>query len=270
MRVLDPFQCVMTCTDEGLQLYHEHTVLQNVDCIIPRIGSASADMIVSLLSHLDALGVPSLNSHQGIVHSRDKFLSLQTLAAAGIPVPRTALTRQGELIDIALRAVGGAPVIIKLREGTQGVGVMKADSLDAARSTVQALWSLRQAVLIQEFIEESQGTDIRVFVVNGKVIASMMRRSAKDDFRSNLHCGGNASRANITKEMREIALAAADHFNLRVAGVDLLISKRGPLVTEVNPSPGLEGIEGITGMDIAKSIIRAAEKIALAPTWAKS
>lgn len=262
---------MLTCTPEGLQVHHDHTVLNNVDCIIPRIGSSSVDMVVSLLSQLDFMGVPSLNNAAGIVHSRDKYLSLQSLCAAGLPVPRTTLTRQGELLDLAIESVGGTPVIIKLREGTQGVGVMKADSLDSARSTVQAMWSLRESVLLQEFIAESDGADIRVFVVDGKIMASMMRKSASDDFRSNLHIGGHAQRASLTPEMREIALAAAKHFNLSVAGVDLLISDRGPLITEVNPSPGLEGIENISGLDIAKSIVRAAERRALtSSTWTPS
>ena len=248
-------------------MHHEHTVLSNVDCIIPRIGSSSVDMVVSLLEHLKHLGVPSLNDAQGVVQSRDKFLSLQSLCAAGLPVPRTALARSSERLDRAIEDVGGTPVIIKLREGTQGVGVMKADSPDAARSTVQALWSLRESVLVQEFIAESGGADIRVFIVDGKIMASMMRRSASDDFRSNLHIGGHAQRASLTPQMRQIALDAAQHFGLTVAGVDLLVSDRGPLITEVNPSPGLEGIESVSGLDIAKSIIRAAERRAMAPTW---
>lgn len=267
VRVIDPFQCILTCSDEGLQIYHEHTVLHNVDCVIPRIGAASADILMGLLIQLKALGIPSLNEHDGIALSRDKFRSLQSLAAANMPVPRTAMTRQDDLIEPCIRSVGGPPVIFKLREGTQGVGVMRADTLDSAKSIIQALWNLQQSVLIQEYIAESRGSDVRVFVVNGKIVGAMQRNSANGEFRSNLHMGGHGEPADLTKEMREIAIRAADHFGLRVAGVDLLMSRRGPLITEVNPSPGLEGIESVTGLDIAKTIIRAAEKLAVSPSW---
>ena len=268
VRVIDPFECVLTCSQEGPQLFHEHSVLHDADCVIPRIGAASAELTLALLVQLKALGVPSLNEPEGIALSRDKFRSLQSLASAGMPVPRTAITRQDSLIEPCVRAVGGPPVIFKLREGTQGVGVMRADTLDSARSVLQALWNLQQSVLVQEYIQESKGSDLRVFVVHGKIVGAMTRHSAPDDFRSNLHMGGHAERAELTRQMRDLAVAAADHFNLRVAGVDLLISQRGPLITEVNPSPGLEGIEAATGLDIAKTVIRAAERLAVAPTWA--
>lgn len=264
--VLDPFRVVLAAPGKrGIQALYEGASMHDIDCVIPRIGSTTADSIINLLSHLNALGVHSLNGADSIRHSRDKFQSIQHLAVHDIPVPRTALTRNLEDLDNAMAAVGGPPYIIKLREGTQGIGVMKADSKHAARSVIHAMWSLDQSVLLQEFIEESSGEDIRVFIVDGKVIGTMKRSSQGRDFRSNLHLGGSASRVPLTSEMREIALASAALFDLRVAGVDLLISERGPLVTEVNPSPGLEGIEGITGLDVSKSIIRAAENL----VWAK-
>ncbi len=261
VRVIDPCRCSIHLDPSALEVTFEGRSLRHIDCVIPRVGSASSDMVINLLNQLERLGVVCLNSGDGVQRSRDKFRSLQELALAGLPVPRTAMTHQIDQLDHCVESVGGPPVIIKLREGTQGVGVIKADSSTSVSSIVQALWALEQPVLVQEFIEESDGEDIRAFVVDGKVLGAM-KRSAKDgDFRSNLHLGGVAERATLTREMRDIAIEAAATFGLKVAGVDLLMSHRGPVITEVNPSPGLEGIEGITGFDIAKSVIRAAEAL---------
>ncbi len=261
VRVIDPVRCSVHVDNDHLDVTCDGLPLKHFDCIIPRVGSSSADMVVNLLNHLSTLGVTCTSSGDGVLRSRDKFRSLQDLALAGLPVPRTTMTRQLDQLGRAIENVGGPPIIIKLREGTQGVGVIKADTVTSAASIVQALWSLEQAVLVQEFIEESNGTDIRAFVVDGKVIGAMQRSAQEGDFRSNLHLGGVADRATLTREMRDVAIEAAALFDLKVAGVDLLMSHRGPVITEVNPSPGLEGIEGITGFDIAKSIIRAAEAL---------
>ena len=169
---------------------------------------------------------------------------------------------QPDLLESAVSMLKGPPIIIKLREGTQGVGVIKADSINSALSTIQAMWSLDQTVLLQEFIAESKGCDIRAFVVDDKVVGAMRRSAKSGDFRSNLHLGGVAERIKLNDEMRDIALDSAALFNLRVAGVDMLETANGPVVTEVNPSPGLEGIEKITRHDVAKAIIRAAENLA--------
>lgn len=261
VRVIDPCRCTLRVDNDHLDVTHNGLSLRYFDCVIPRVGSTSSDMVIGILKHLAELGAVCMNSGSGVGRSRDKFRSLQELALAGLPVPRTCLTSQIEQLGQAIETVGGPPIIIKLREGTQGVGVIKADSATSATSTVQALWSLDQAVLVQEFIAESDASDVRAFVVDGKVIGAMRRTARAGDFRSNLHLGGVAERATMTREMRDIAVAAAETFGLRVAGIDLLMSHRGPLITEVNPSPGLEGIEGITGHDIAKTIIRAAEAL---------
>ena len=263
VRIIDPFRCVLTIGPNGRSVLCEGDSLDSVDCFIPRVGSSTADPIAALLRHLDDAGPVSLNGPDAIQRSRDKFSSLQELAAAGLPVPYTAITRHEDELPAAIAAVGGAPVILKLREGTQGVGVMKADSVVSAKSIIHALWSLEQSVLVQEFIAESSGTDVRAFIVDGKVVGAMSRRALDGDFRSNLHLGGRAARVTLSREMRDVSVASAEVFGLRVAGVDLLLSSRGPLVTEVNPSPGLEGIEGITGLDVAKSIIRTAEGLVL-------
>lgn len=261
VQVVDPCRCTILVDHAGVDLSYEGRSLRDTDCVIPRVGSASADMVISLLKHFAALGATVLNDGEGVALSRDKFRSLQALACAGLPVPRTIMTQQQSDLTRSFEQLDGPPVIIKLREGTQGVGVIKADSFSSASSTIQAMWALDQAVLLQEFIEESKGTDIRAFVAGGKVVGAMQRRSRAGDFRSNLHLGGVAERATLTRDMRDIALEAAALFKLDVAGVDLLMSHRGPLITEVNPSPGLEGIEGITGFDIAKSIVRTAEAL---------
>lgn len=264
IRVIDPCRCALRVDNEHLDVTYEGLSLRHFDCIIPRVGSTSADMVIGILNQLDGRGPVCLNTGAGVALSRDKFRSIQALALAGLPVPRTSMVRHVNQLGQSIEAVGGTPVIIKLREGTQGVGVIKADSATSTSSIAQAMWALDQPILIQEFIAESAGTDIRAFVVDGKVIGSMQRSARAGDFRSNLHLGGVAERATLTREMRDIAIEAAALFGLRVAGVDLLMSNRGPLITEVNPSPGLEGIEGITGFDIAKSIIRACEALVVA------
>ena len=259
VRILDPMDCALVVQNDAPAIFSAYGPLPRIDCVIPRISPLTADMIIGLLTQLEHTGTFCLNPAHPVLLARDKFRSIQTLALAGIPVPKTMLARHPIHLDRCVDLLGGLPVIIKLREGTQGVGVMKVDSHSSLSSTLQALWSLDQSVLLQEFIAESQGSDIRVFVVDQKVVAVMERSSDGSDFRSNLHLGGVARRIPITDEIRQIALRTTEVMGLHVAGVDLLISHRGPLVTEVNSSPGLEGIEGVTGIDIAKSIIRACE-----------
>lgn len=261
VRVVDPHRCTITLIEGQFDIQHEGLSLKKTDCVIPRVGGNSVDMVLSLLKQFEILEAISLNSADGILRSRDKFRSLQELANAGIPTPHTMMVLQPDLLPQALELLDGPPVIIKLREGTQGVGVIKADSLQSAESTVQAMWALNQTVLLQRFIEESKGSDIRAFVVDDKVIGAMRRSARSGDFRSNLHLGGVAERIKLSEEMRDIALDAAKLFDLRVAGVDMLESRDGPVVTEVNPSPGLEGIESITRFDVARAIIRSAENL---------
>ena len=259
LRIVDPFTCTLDVQAGATQLLVEGEPMTQVDCVIPRIAAVSSDMIIGILKHLEARGSMCLNGSVGVVQSRDKFRSMQVLADEGLPIPRTLMVRAPSLVESAIEALGGPPVIIKLREGTQGVGVVKADSVSSTQSMIQALWSMNQSLLLQEFIAESKGSDVRAFVVDGRVVAAMERSSQGGDFRSNLHLGGRAQRLKLDAETRELATRAAAAFGLSVAGVDLLISHRGPLVTEVNASPGLEGIEGVTGVDVAKAIVRSAE-----------
>ena len=260
VRILDPMDCAIVVDDDAPAIFSIYGPLPRIDCIIPRISPQTADMIIGLLTQFAHLDTFCLNPAWPVTLARDKFRSIQTLALAGIPVPKTMLARHPVHLERCVELLGGLPIIVKLREGTQGVGVMKVDSQSSLSSTLQALWSLEQSVLLQEFIAESKGSDIRAFVVDKKVVAAMERSSDGSDFRSNLHLGGVARRIPITDEIRDIALRTTDILGLHVAGVDLLMSHRGPLVTEVNSSPGLEGIEGVTGIDIGKTIIRACEK----------
>lgn len=263
VRILDPLQCVLAVGPGGPQLRHEDLPIDSLDCIIPRVGGLGVEMTLPLLEHLRRQGAICLNNPDAIRLARDKFDSLLTLSARGLPVPRTALARDPSQLDRALAQLGPPPYVIKLREGTQGIGVIKADSTQAARSMTQALWSVDQPLILQEFVAAANNADLRVFVVDGKAIAAMQRVASDDDFRSNLHLGGTASRASLTPELRDIAVNAAAAVGLNVAGVDLLCADSGPVITEVNASPGLEGIEGATGLDIARFIIRAAERLTL-------
>jgi ribosomal protein S6--L-glutamate ligase len=263
VRILDPLQCVLTVDNNGPVLRHENLPVEAVDCIIPRVGGLGVEMTLPLLEHLRRQGAVCLNPPDAIRLARDKFDSLLTLSLHGLPVPRTALVRDPAQLDRALATIGPPPYVIKLREGTQGIGVIKADTLQAARSMTQALWSLNQPLLLQEFVANAHNADLRVFVIDGKAVAAMRRIAPVDDFRSNLHLGGSAERATLTPALRNLAVQAAQILGLRVAGVDILSADSDPVITEVNPSPGLEGIEGATGLDIARTIICAAERLTL-------
>ena len=254
MRIINPFQCTVAAGDSGLILSCDGLPLNDFDGIIPRIGTSVTRQGLAMMTYFEARGTYVLNSSDAIAVSRDKFRALQFLAAAGIPVPRTALACGPDTIDAALQSVG-APVIIKLLSGTQGIGVIKADSLEQARSTIETLWSLGADCLIQQYIGESRGHDLRVFVVGGKIVAAMNRQAEKGEFRSNLHRGGTSSPAKLSAREAEVALAAAECLGLETAGVDILKASQGPLVIEVNSSPGLEGIEATTGKDVAREII---------------
>jgi ribosomal protein S6--L-glutamate ligase len=208
----------------------------------------------------EMMGVFSVNESVAITRSRDKLRCLQLLARKGIGLPTTGFAHASSDVQELIRKVGGAPVVIKLLEGTQGIGVVLAETATAAESVIEAFMGLKADILVQEFIREAQGSDIRCFVVGGKVIAAMRRQARGDDFRSNLHRGGTAELVKITAEERDTAVRAAKIIGLNVCGVDLLRSNRGPLVIEVNSSPGLEGIEAATGKDVASMIVEFAEK----------
>jgi ribosomal protein S6--L-glutamate ligase len=214
----------------------------------------------AIVRQFEIMQVFSAVKSLAIVRSRDKLRSLQILSKAGVGLPKTAFANHPRDIEGVINQVGGVPVVIKLLEGTQGIGVMLADSRKAAKSIIEAFYGLKADILIQEFIKESAGADIRAFVVDGKVVGAMKRQGKEDDFRSNLHRGGSGVLIKLSKQEKETALAAANALGLAVAGVDMLQSRRGPLVMEVNSSPGLQGIETATQVDIAGKIIQYVEK----------
>lgn len=235
--------------------------LSKFDAIIPRIASNMTRYGTAIVRQLEMQGVYTISSSLAINRSRDKLRSLQLLAKAGVGIPKTVVSRNSADIDDLLDKLGGMPVIIKLARGTHGNGVVLAETKKAAKSVLQAFYLTNEDgtnILLQEFVKESAGTDIRVFVVGGRVVASMMRKSLDDDFRSNLHKGGEGTKIKLTEEERKMAIKAARAMGLNLAGVDMMRSERGPLILEVNASPGF-GIEKVTGRDVASPIIEYIE-----------
>ena len=237
-------------------LYHGQE-LDSLDAIIPRIGASVTDYGCAIVRQFEMMNVFTTAKSQAITRSRNKLRSLQVLSKAGVELPKTVFAnhpKNGEITQL-IKLVGGPPVVIKLLEGTQGIGVVLAESNKAAKSTIEAFYGLKKHVLVQEFVAEAQGSDIRAFVVGGRVVGAIRRQGLEGEFRSNLHRGGNANAIQLTDIEEKTAIAAARALGLRVAGVDMLPSSRGPLVLEVNSSPGLGGIETATGIDIATEII---------------
>ncbi len=236
--------------------------VHGIDVIIPRIGASVTTYGAAVIRHFDLMGVPSILTSTALIRSRDKLRSLQVISKSGIGIPKSVFARhpKADEVKALIQEVGGTPVILKLLEGTHGTGVIKADSVSSAKSAVEAFSGIKRDLIVQEFIEEAGGKDIRALVVDGEVVGAMERSGQGDEFRSNLHKGGIARAIEIDKKIRSTALEATKLMGLTVAGVDLLLSSRGPLVIEVNSSPGLQGIERATGIDIAGKIIEAAEK----------
>jgi ribosomal protein S6--L-glutamate ligase len=234
--------------------------LDGFDAVIPRIGASQTFFGCAVVRQFEMMNVYSVNESVAITRSRDKLRSLQLLARKGIGLPVTGFANDPRATDALIDQVGGAPLVIKLLEGTQGVGVVLAETRQAAESVIEAFRGLNANILAQEYIKEAKGADIRAFVIGGKVVASMKRQGKEGEFRSNLHRGGTASVVKITPEERSTAVRAASILGLNVAGVDLLRSNHGPVVMEVNSSPGLEGIETTTAKDIAGMIIEFIEK----------
>jgi ribosomal protein S6--L-glutamate ligase len=263
MRVINYLRCYMNITSHNPSVIYNGKPLENFDAIIPRIAASKTFYGTAVVRQFEVTGVFSTNESQAISRSRDKLRCLQILAREGIGLPVTGFAHATQDIDGLIETVGGAPVVIKLLEGTQGIGVVLAETNQAAKSVIEAFRQLEANILVQEYIKESRGADIRCFVVGGKVIAAMKRQGAEGDFRSNLHRGGKAEKIKLTPEERSTAIRAVKAMGLSVAGVDLLRSNHGPVVIEVNSSPGLEGIELATGVDVAKSIIDYLDKIAL-------
>jgi ribosomal protein S6--L-glutamate ligase len=229
------------------------------DAVIPRIGATYTFYGAAVVRQFEMAGIFTLNDSQSISRSRDKLRSLQLLSRAGVGLPTTSFAHSTQDIDGLLDVVGGPPVVVKLLEGTQGLGVVLAETKKAAESVISAFRQLDANILVQEFIKEARGADIRAFVVGGKVVAAMKRQGPAGDFRSNLHRGGRAEAVKLTPAERATAVRAAKTMELNVAGVDLVRSEGGPMVLEVNSSPGLEGIEGVSGVDIADTIVEYIE-----------
>jgi len=255
--VVDHSLCDLIIEQEGPSIIYKGQRLEGVDAIIPRIGASVTFYGTAVVRQFELMGVFSAVTSQAIVRSRDKLRSLQILSKNGLGMPKTAFTNfskggEKQLIE----QVSGAPVIIKLLEGTQGLGVVLAETKKAAQSVVEAFHGLKARIIVQEYIKEAKGADIRAFVVNGKVVGAMKRQGAEGEFRSNLHRGGVATVIKLSRAEKQAALNAAKALGLDVAGVDMLQSARGPLILEVNSSPGLEGIEGATGVNVAAEIIK--------------
>lgn len=261
VRVVDPNNCLIGTLDFGLALAHPLVEMGSFDVVIPRIGASTMPFGLPVVEQFELLGIPVINGGAAFELARNKILAGQVLAATGLPVPRTLALRSVEQIDRAIELLGGPPVVVKLHPGTQGVGVVVCESVRSARSTVEAFWNLNREVLLQEFVAEAAGSDLRVFVVDGAVVGAMRRTAQDTEFRSNLHRGGTAERVVPSDEVVDLAVRAADAMDLLVAGVDMLESERGPLVMEVNPSPGLQGIEEATRVDVATHIIACAERL---------
>jgi ribosomal protein S6--L-glutamate ligase len=260
VRVLNPLRCYMDITSHHPEIHYKGEKLQGFDAIIPRIGASITFYGTAVVRQFEMIGVFCLNESVAISRSRDKLRSLQLLARKGLGLPVTGFAHSTQYTDDLISLVGGAPLVVKMIEGTQGVGVVLAETDKAAQSVIQAFRSLKANILVQEYIKESGGRDIRCWVIGDKVVAAMLRQGPEGEFRSNLHRGGRAETIRITPEERSTAVRAAKIMGLRVAGVDMLRSNHGPVIMEVNSSPGLEGIEKTTGKDVAGMVIAYIEK----------
>jgi ribosomal protein S6--L-glutamate ligase len=260
VRVFNTLGFSLHVEEEEPSLYYKNKPMRQYDAVIPRIGASITFYGTAVVRQFEQMGVYTHNTSWAITISRDKLRSMQMLSRHTIGIPASAFVRAKNEVIPAIRRVGGAPVIIKLLEGTQGVGVILADTEKIAEAIIQTLQSTKQSVLVQKFVKESKGKDFRAFVVGGKVVAAMKRQAQGDEFRSNVHRGGSATQIELGEEYQRTAIHAAHIMGLRVAGVDMLEGEDGPKVLEVNSSPGLEGIETATGIDVAGAIIEDLEQ----------
>ncbi len=260
VHVIDHLRCYMNITSHDPTIHYKGQKLVGFDAIIPRVGASTTFYGTAVVRQFEMMGVYCLNESVAISRSRDKLRSLQLLARKGVGLPVTGFAHSTKFTNDLIELVGGAPLVVKLLEGTQGIGVVLAENKKAAQSVIEAFGGVKANILVQEFIKEAQGSDIRCFVVDKRVVASMMRKGGEGEFRSNIHRGGKGSTVRITPEERSTATRAARIMGLKVCGVDILRSNHGPVVMEVNSSPGLEGIEKTTGKDVAGKIIEYIEK----------
>lgn len=263
---LDALRLYMNIASNKPEIHYKGKKLDHFDAVIPRIGASVTFYGTAALRQFEMTGTYPVNESVAISRSRDKLRSMQLLSRKGVGMPITGFAHSPDDTADLLKLCGGAPVVIKLLEGTQGIGVVLAETTKAAESVIEAFRGLNAHILVQEFIKEAGGADVRCFVVGDKVIAAMIRQGAEGEFRSNLHRGGSAAITKLSKQERETAVNAAKVMGLNVAGVDILRSSRGPLVMEVNSSPGLEGIEKASGKDVATQIIQFIERKAAGGT----
>lgn len=260
VKIIDTLRCYMNITSKKPSIHYKGKILDKFDAIIPRIGSSITFYGAALVRQFEMMGVFVANDSIAITRAQDKLRSLQLLSRKGVGLPITGFAYSPDDIQDLISMVGGPPLVIKILEGTQGIGVVLAETQQAATSVIEAFLDLQAHIMVQEYIKEAKAADIRCFVVNGKVIAAMERQAKIGEFRSNIHRGGSTRLAEITDDERSTAVRAAKVIGLNIAGVDLLRSNRGPLVMEVNSSPGLEGIEKATKKNVAEIIIKFIEK----------
>ncbi len=260
VRVLDPLRCYVRIAPGAVSMRYKGKALRDIDAAIPRIGTSSTFYGTAVLRQFEMMGVYTPNPSDAVLRARDKLRCLQILSAQGLDMPVTVFGDNPDDTNDVLAMLGDPPHVIKLNEGSQGTGVVLAEKRSASQSVVEAFRGLYANFLVQEFIAEAKGSDLRCFVVGGKVVAAMQRDASAGEFRANLHRGGTASKADLSAQEKRIAIRAAAALGLGIAGVDLLRSKRGPLILEVNASPGLEGIEAATGVDVSDQIIRHLER----------
>ena len=262
--VLDPLKCFLVLGRRSPEIYYAAAdrPLPRMDLVIPRIGASVTEHGLAVVNQFDMMGVPIVNNSQPIARSRDKLRCFQLLSRKDIDIPRTVVAREPHQIGAALEAVGGPPVVLKLIRGTQGIGVILAETEQAVLSVLDTLWHLGQTILIQEFVAESEGRDIRALVVGNRVVTAMRRQARFGEFRSNIHRGGDGVVVDLDERTRRTAVHATQVMGLQVAGVDLLESHEGPKVMEVNSSPGFEGLEEATRLGIAEIIVNYAVRFA--------
>lgn len=260
MLIIDHTKCNIIIEQKKPQIYYKGEFLKDIDAIIPRIGASVTFYGAAVIRQFEMMKIFTATTSQALVDSRDKLRSLQLMSSAGLGMPKTVFTNYSKDVANVIDTVGGAPCILKLLEGTQGVGVVLAETPSAAKSVLEAFNGLQARVIAQQFISEAKGADIRAFVVDGVVVGAMKRQGKEGEFRSNLHQGGSATIIELTEMEENAALTAAKTLGLAIAGVDMLQSNTGPMILEVNSSPGLEGIEKATEKDVAKSIIRYIER----------
>lgn len=257
---VDHSKCDLIIEKKNPAIIYKGKILHNTDAVIPRIGASLTFYGTAVIRQFELMKVFTTVQSQALLHSRDKLYSFQLLSKAGLGLPKTVFTNYSKNVNDIIRGAGGAPVIIKLLEGTQGLGVVLAETENAAESVIQAFNGMKIRVIVQEYIKEVQGSDVRVFVVDGEVVGAIKRQAKNGEFRSNLHRGGTARVIQLTEDEEKAAIKAARTLGLGICGVDLLQSNHGPLILEVNSSPGLEGIEKATGTNIAEKIIQYVEK----------